>query len=184
MRLGNIKHFSNCVLGIPHFCQQLNRIYVLLCEFISVLTEVVPSFDMCVSNIVKVGSQPKVIGIDTKSVVSIGAIMADEHAFWNRATIQNPRRSVRSYLSGWSWACSHCSISGTFWFSNPQPARISFINSGPKPIWKRFGKSLREKVRFGNFWLHDKFVLLCRALGCFSSAEVFLLFPMKGLGSR
>lgn len=131
------------------------------------------SFYFSIQPIVRMCSNIKMIWVDAQFVVSSWAIVKHKHPRRNATSLENPRRSMRTYYTASSAPTSHRTITNTIHTSCPYPARIGLFYTRPKTSGEVFGQSLRPKVFWSNFNLHNKFSLLCRALGRFSAAEAF-----------
>jgi len=118
-----------------------------------------------VLDVLKLCPKPKMVRIYTRWIV---AFVKNAHAFWNGAAIQNPTSAVSADFNG---STPELAVSIRMPVRCPNPTSIAFLNLGPKSFGERLGKTLRSQILGSNLGLHSKFVLLCRALGCSSSAE-------------
>lgn len=119
-------------------------------------------------------AKPKVVGIDTGRIVPTGTVVENQHGLRNWTTAEKPSGPMCSdALTGFVW--SNLSVSIGVKRSSPNPTGFSLFDFGPESFWKVGGKSLRGKIISRNVLLHNKFVLLCRALGCYHTAEAFSL---------
>jgi len=130
-----------------------------------------------ISVVVSFGANKEMVGIDAKSIVSTGTIMAHAHPFGNGAFEDNPTGPIGSNGSKASFASPDRSVT-TNKSGSPQPTSIGatvFIHFGQKPFSERVGKALRGEVNRISIRLHNQFVWLCLALGCSFTARAFSL---------
>lgn len=133
-----------------------------------------PSFLNLVLHVGCSCSKEKMLGINTRRVVSSGAIMKHTKTIWNRANVQNPR-SPRRYCH-----TSKPGVNATVSFvraSRPNPTRIGFIDFRPKPARECFGKTLRSQILRSNLSSHS---LVCADRVTGPSALFNCLATLKG----
>lgn len=133
------------------------------------------SFRNHIGHIFGMSSKPQMRRVYARSVVSSGAVVKNPQTGWNRTIVKYPRGHMASYSN--SSSLSDTPISCGIFSANPKPAGFSLLNFGQESPLERLGESLRNQILRGNLWVHNQFVWLCRALGCFSTAEVFLFSP-------
>ncbi len=131
------------------------------------LSNALPALRDHIARIVGVSSKKKMVRVHARPIV---AAMKNAHAFRDNPIVNDPRNYVNTRGTVFSFPSTHAAISSRELASNPVPARFSFLDSIPKSVLKVFGKALCFAGFFGNVILHNKFVLLCRAPGCWFNA--------------
>ena len=132
-------------------------------------TSALPAFRNLVGVIIRNSSNPKMAWIDAGWIV---AMMQYAHPFRNWTKMKNPRNAVTAD-GGRPFPPDHLSITKGVFVTSPKPTVIGLLNFGPESFWKCITEFLRLEIKRCNLWLHNKLVLLCRALGRFSVAEAF-----------
>jgi len=95
-------------------------------------------------------SKPKVSRINTRRVVSTGAVVQYKKPFWYWAYVQNPRRSLGRNRSGFVKPFVYFPMAKIRFSGSPNPTRLGFSNLGPKSFGKTWGKTLLCQVLRGN----------------------------------
>jgi len=119
------------------------------------------------------GSKPKVTRIHAIHNVSTGAIVADKVTIRHRTKVQNPTGNMSENVPAASLSPSDEAVASDSCGCRPNPTPVRFLDFVPKAFGERGRKPLRSQVFRGNLWLHNQFLWLCRALGCFYNAEAF-----------
>jgi len=128
-----------------------------------------PSFFKHVSHVVRIGSDRKMRRIAARGIV---ATVKNQCSTWNRPNTQNPSSAV-GVNCNLANSTLNQAVTRSGFGSVPKPAFITPLHLRPESLREVFGKTLRNQILRCNCWLHSKWFLLCRALGCFSIAEVF-----------
>lgn len=139
------------------------------------------SFIYAISNILKLCSGIKMLRSNARWIIAKVNYRRGITCQWS--TMQDPRNPMGQFGTHARRSSPDRSISTFKYLSGPYPAftklwtvfwnRSVFVYFGPEPIWKCFAKTLRGEILGRNVWLHNKFVLLCRALGCSFTARAF-----------
>lgn len=171
------KHPSEAVLAVISSCEPLANFYhffrsqlgnwVFLAGRASVAAS---SLVLHVPHVVGLGSKEKMCRVYARRVV---ASVTNKQSFRNRPVVYQPRCAMRANRVFSSDSLRNVAVTSGCFTTNPQPAPVAFLDLFPEPIREGFRKFLRGEIFGGKRWLHSKLVLLCRALGCFSIAEVF-----------
>lgn len=132
-------------------------------------------FNPSVQTVFDVGSKVKVSWIDAKLIIRLRTIMKDVLSFRDWSTMKNPRCNMTPNSPTRMSLARHASIPSRITTCCPQPTDIGLFYFLQKSCLKRFGKTLRCQVLGCNIWLHNQFVWLCHALGCFSTAKALFI---------
>lgn len=147
-----------------------NHLFGKFVKFVSFATATSRSA-LCnhVSHVVRVCPKPEMIWIGALGSV---ACVANAKSIRNVSVVNNPRGNVCFDCSMVSKTVDlPVSVRGSS--GHPKPAGIGLVYTFPKTFLEVVGKALRIKSGCIRFGMHIKRCLMCRALGCFCTAEAF-----------
>lgn len=107
----------------------------------------VPTFVNFIVRVVLIRSKPKMVGVYARRIV---ALMANTQTPRNWTVMQYPRRPRCRYNAAFV-PFVKASVVPSLRCTRPKPTRFRLVHFGPKPLRKRWGKTLRSEIIDRNF---------------------------------
>ena len=92
------------------------------------------AFSFPVRDVVRVGAEPEVCGVDARSVVAAGAVVQNQHAFGYGAAVQLPRHAVRPQTFA---AVADFTVPVRAFTGFPEPAAVGLFDGLPELVFER-----------------------------------------------
>lgn len=155
-------------------CLSHEAIQLRFWRFLWKVLQCASAFRNHIFNIIRRSSEKQMVRSDAKRCI---ADMTNELRFRYWSEMDHPRYAMYPCRSFVSDSARNCAVTITSSISRPHPASRGGIfwlcNALPKAFDDCFGKTLRFGEYGVRIVLHNKFSLLCHALGCSFTARAF-----------